>query len=76
MSAEGRCAMMCSAKPIIGIAIVWAAVIIAVALALHGTAQGGLVVAYVASGAAATISIMEAALRRRRASNSEGSTSD
>lgn len=68
--------MTCSTKPIIGIAIVWAAVIIAVALALHGTAQGGLVVAYVASGAAATISIMEAALRKRRARNPEDVTAD
>jgi len=65
---------MCSVKPILGIAIVWAAVIIAVALALHGTAQGGLVVAYIASGAAATISILEAALRRPRAGNPENST--
>jgi len=57
------------AAVIIVVALLWAAVIIAVATTLRGTAYSTPVIIYIAAGASITLSIVGATLRRFRSAN-------
>ena len=50
---------------VLGVAIIWAAVILASAMVLRGTPHGGKMIPILGGGAAATIIVVGAAARKR-----------